>query len=127
VICSRLSREGSLGSEGGVDDVALSGRRGGGTRIVVSAVSVRQFKEHPGEHLRRARAGERITVIEGGRAIAELAPVGPESPTLDERLARLAAAGEITLPRGKKKGRARIQPAPVRGRPVAETLLEDRG
>ena len=48
-------------------------------------------------------------------------------PTLDERLALLAAAGEISLPRGKKKGGSRARPARVRGRPVAETLLEDRG
>jgi antitoxin (DNA-binding transcriptional repressor) of toxin-antitoxin stability system len=66
-------------------------------------------------------------VIDGGRPIAELAPVRAQAPTLDERLALLAAAGEITLPRGKKKARSRTQPARVRGRPVAETLLEDRG
>jgi hypothetical protein len=46
--------------------------------------------------------------------------------TLDERLARLEEGGEITLPRGKK-GRVRLRAARVRGRPVSETLLEDRG
>ncbi len=64
-------------------------------------------------------------MIDGGRAIAEISPVRPEPTTLAERLALLEAAGEITLPRGKKK-RARVVPVPVRGRPVAETLLEDR-
>jgi antitoxin (DNA-binding transcriptional repressor) of toxin-antitoxin stability system len=93
----------------------------------VAAVSVRQLKDHLGEHLRRVQAGQRITVLDGGRPIAELSPVRAESPTLDERLALLEAAGEITLPqKKKKKGRTRVQPARVRGRPVAETLLEDR-
>jgi prevent-host-death family protein len=91
----------------------------------VAAVSVRQLKDHLGEHLRRVQAGQRITVVDGGRPIAELAPVRAEPSTLDERLALLEASGEITLPRGKK-GRTRGKPARVRGRPVAETLLEDR-
>jgi hypothetical protein len=54
-----------------------------------------------------------------------LTPLRAESMTLDERLARLEEAGEITLPR-RKKGLGRVRAARVRGRPVAETLLEDR-
>ena len=96
-----------------------------GTRHFVAAVSVRHLRDHLGEHLRRVQAGQRITVLDGGRPIAELTPVRTESSTLDERLALLEASGDITLPRGKK-GRTRIQPVSVRGRPVAETLLEDR-
>jgi hypothetical protein len=42
----------------------------------------------------------------------------------DQRLRRMAEAGEITLPRGR--GLADIQPMRGRGKPVAATLLEDR-
>jgi antitoxin (DNA-binding transcriptional repressor) of toxin-antitoxin stability system len=64
-------------------------------------------------------------VTDRGRPIAEIMPLRAESMTLDERLARLEEAGEITLPRGRKE-RGRVRAARVRGRPVAETLLEDR-
>jgi hypothetical protein len=60
------------------------------------------------------------------RPIAELTPLRSKSMTLDERLAWLEEAGEITLPRGKKKNLERIRSARVRGQPVAQTLLEDR-
>ena len=76
--------------------------------------------------IQAAKLHTRVLVVERGRPIAELTPVQAEPSTLDERLALLEASGEITLPRGKKKGRARVQPASVHGRPVAETLLEDR-
>jgi hypothetical protein len=53
------------------------------------------------------------------------ARVGTEPAMLDERLAALVQAGEITLPR-RKQAPMRGQPARVRGRPVAETVLKDR-
>ena len=92
----------------------------------MSAVSVRELKDHLSEHLRRVQGGQRIVVTDRGRPIAEITPLRTDSMTLDERLARLDEAGEITLPRGKKKGLGRVRAARVRGRPVAETLLEDR-
>jgi prevent-host-death family protein len=91
----------------------------------MAAVSVRDLKDHLGEHLRRVQGGQRILVTERGRPIAEISPLRPEPTTLEERLARMEAEGEITLPRGKKAP-GRVQPVRVRGRPVAETLLEDR-
>jgi len=93
----------------------------------MSAVSVRELKDHLSEHLRRVQGGQRILVTDRGRPIAEITPLRVESMTLDERLAQMEEAGEITLPRGKKKkGLLPVRAARVRGRPVAETLLEDR-
>ncbi len=98
----------------------------------MAAVSVREFKDHLSEHLQRVQGGERIMITDRGRPIAKLTPLRDEArtldeaTTLDERLARMEEAGEITLPQGKKKMRERARPAPVRGRPIAETLLEDR-
>jgi prevent-host-death family protein len=97
----------------------------------MAAVSVRELKDHLSEHLQRVQGGERIMITDRGRPIAKLTPLRDEArmldeaTTLDERLARMEEAGEITLPQGKKT-RARARPAPVRGRPLAETLLEDR-
>jgi len=91
----------------------------------MSAVSVRELKNHLSEHLRRARDGQRILVTDRGRPIAEITPLRAESLTLDERLARLEEEGEITLPQGRK-ARSLVRATRVRGRPVSETLLEDR-
>jgi prevent-host-death family protein len=91
----------------------------------MAAVSVRDLKNRLSEHLRRVQTGVSMLVTDRGRPIAELVPLRPESLTLDQRLAQLAEAGEITLPRGERK-RKSIRPARVRGRSVAETLLEDR-
>ena len=92
---------------------------------LMAAVSVRDLKNHLSEHLRRVQAGERIIVTDRGRPIAELRRPRAEDLTLDERLTQLEEAGEIMLPRGK--GLKRINAVQVRGRPVADTLLEDRG
>jgi prevent-host-death family protein len=92
----------------------------------MSAVSVRELKDHLSEHLRRVQGGERIMVTDRGRPIAKITPLRDEPMTLDERLAQMEEAGEVTLPHPRKKTRAKVRPAPVRGRPVAETLLEDR-
>lgn len=91
----------------------------------MSAISVRELKDHLSKYLRRVQEGHSILVTDRGRPIAEITPLRGESMTLDERLARLEAAGEITLPRGKKET-VRVRAVSVRGRPVAETLLEDR-
>ena len=91
----------------------------------VGSVSVRDLKNRLSEHLRRVQAGHAVFVTDRGRRIAKLTPMPDEDLTLEERLAQLAEAGEIILPRGRglRPGRA----VRVRGRPVSETLLEDRG
>jgi prevent-host-death family protein len=99
----------------------------------MSAVSVRELKNHLGEHLRRVQGGERIMVTDHGRPIAKITPLCDEAISLcdeaislDERLAQMAEAGEVILPNSTKKPRKNARPALVRGRPGAETLLEDR-
>ena len=87
--------------------------------------SVRDLKNRTSELLRRVRAGEHIVVTDRGRPIAEIAPLRPERLRPEARLARLAERGELTLPKGR--GLPDIAPLRRGGRPVAETLLEDRG
>jgi prevent-host-death family protein len=87
--------------------------------------SIRDLKNRTSELLRRVRAGEHLVVTDRGRPIAELAPIRPAQLQPEDRLARLAARGDILLPRGR--GLDPVVPVRRRrGRPVADTLLADR-
>ncbi len=55
-------------------------------------VGVRDLKSKLSEYLHRVKAGETITVTEYGRAIGQIVPI---SPTIEERLQRLAEAGQV--------------------------------
>jgi prevent-host-death family protein len=78
----------------------------------MATIPQKELRNHVGEVLRRAEAGEQITITVSGRPVAELGPVrarqwvpssqladlwrAPPDPTLDEDLARLT--GELTDP-----------------------------
>ncbi len=93
----------------------------------MSTVGVRELKNRLTHFLRRTRDGEEVVITERGRPIAVIQPIHGvrEVVTLEAKLAQLAAQGLLTLPSGSPK--ARLRRARVRGRPVAETILEDRG
>lgn len=92
----------------------------------MAAVGVRELKNQLTHFLRRARQGEEVVVTDRGRPVAV-----PQSlqhvhrgAALETRLARLAAAGVVTLPTRKGFGRAR--PLRVSGPSVSRAILEDR-
>jgi prevent-host-death family protein len=87
-------------------------------------VAVKELKSRLSEYLRRVRAGERLTITDRGEPVAEIYPLGRHRKSGAQRLADLADAGEVTLPRGR--GLRDIEPMPLRGRSIAGTLLEDR-
>ncbi len=60
------------------------------------SVSVSELKSHLSECLRRVKHGEQWVVTERGRPIAVLGP----SPSADDDLAHLAAAGAVRLGTG---------------------------
>ncbi len=78
----------------------------------MATIPQKELRNHVGEVLRRAEAGERITITVSGRPVAELGPLrtrqwvpssqladlwsAPPDPTLDEDLAGLS--GELTDP-----------------------------
>jgi hypothetical protein len=64
-------------------------------------------------------------VTDRGKPIAEMGPIRAERLSSDERMARLAEEGMVSLPKGK--GLRGVRPVKVKGRSVATTLLEDRG
>jgi prevent-host-death family protein len=76
----------------------------------VATIPQKELRNHVGEVLRRAEAGEHITITVSGRPVAELGPIrarqwvssrrladlwsAPPDPTLDEDLTALG--GELT-------------------------------
>ena len=68
----------------------------GATVEAVETVGVRQLRNDVAAVLRRAAAGERITVTVDGRPVAQLGPLEPSAaPTLED----LVATGLVDPPR----------------------------
>ncbi len=96
-------------------------------------VSVRDLKNSLSEHLARVRRGERVIVTLRGRPIAEISPaVEPSQLSEEERLQRLADAGDLTLGKRDPGSDHDFAPVPLkanRGRPrrtASQIILEDR-
>ncbi len=92
----------------------------------MSTVGIRELKNRLTRYLRETKRGEEIVVTERGHPIALIQPIrdGRRSVKLETRLAALADQGMLALP--SRKRRTRIRLVSVRGRPVSETVLEDR-
>jgi prevent-host-death family protein len=94
-------------------------------------VSVRELKGSLSRYLKRAAAGEDVTITSRGRPIARLVPAPPQSiteePSAAEVRRRLAAIPGIILAKpGKPKGSS--QPTVVRKgqKQIADIVIEDR-
>ena len=92
----------------------------------MSTVGIKELKNRLTQYIRRTKQGEEIVVTERGKPVAVLTPIGAASrvETLEAKLARLAARGVVTLPTGKPV--KRVRRVEVSGRPVSETVVEDR-
>lgn len=102
-------------------------------------VTLRQLESDLGEHLARVQKGERVLVTLRGRVIAEIAPPSaPHDRMVEERLRRMAEAGDIQLPtrtrarmedfepiRMKKPRKARR--GAKRALTASQMIIEDRG
>lgn len=94
---------------------------------------MRDLKNSLSEHLARVRRGERVIVTLRGRPIAEITPaVEPTRLSEEERLQRMADAGELTLGKRTPGSSHDFAPVPmkkVRGRKAktaSQIILEDR-
>lgn len=92
----------------------------------MSGVGVKELKNRLTHYLRRTKRGEEVIVTERGKPIALLQPIQkvPRPVSLEARLAKLAAEGQITLP--ARNFRKRIRPVKISGPPVSQAILEDR-
>ena len=91
---------------------------------MVQAVGSRELKNRLGTYLQRVREGVTILVTDHGRPVAELRPIAEGSTDLEERLGELAAQGLVTL--RQRKGMAPFKAISIEGKPVSETIIEDR-
>ena len=90
-----------------------------GAEKIMQTVGLKQLKTHLGEYVDKIRGGERIIITDRGKEIAELAPLS------ESRKAMLAlrSSGRMKWSGGKPAG---LRGAAVRGKPVADTAIEDR-
>jgi prevent-host-death family protein len=88
----------------------------------MDTVGVREFKAHLSRHLKRVRAGTRLTITDRGRAVATLVPVEGD-PALDW-LHDMVARGHARWSGGKPSGLLRRIKS--RGTPASRMVLEDR-
>lgn len=86
------------------------------------SVGVRELKTRLSEFLRRVADGERITVTDRGRPVAVIAPPTETGP--DEGVMQMVREGLASWGGGKPVGSRR--PVKIRGKPISETVLEDR-
>ena len=88
------------------------------------AVGAREFKTRLGTYLRQVRQGRTLTITDRGRPVATVTPVDMTGQSIEARMDRLRAEGVVT---GTGKPLKRVpKPIVVRGRPLSETVIEDR-
>lgn len=92
----------------------------------MSTVGVKELKNRLTQYLRRTKHGEEVIVTERGRPIAVIQPIQTAArlDSREARLARLAARGLLTLPTRKPLKRVRM--AKASGRPLSQTIIEER-
>lgn len=92
----------------------------------MDTVGIRDLKAHLSRHLKRVRAGTRLTVTERGRTIATINPVETaEQPVEVEWARRMVAEGRAQWSGGKPLGPPRRLTL-VAGPGMSDAVLEDR-
>lgn len=88
----------------------------------MNAVGVRDLKNRLSHHLKRVRAGVRLTVTERGRPIATLVPVEEKDDLA--WLHKMVAEGRAHWSGGKPTGSK--NPPQNTGRLISDIVIEDR-
>jgi prevent-host-death family protein len=86
------------------------------------AVGVRDLKNRLSHHLKRVRAGVRLTVTERGKPIATLAPIEEKDDLA--WLHKMVAEGRAHWSGGKPTGSK--NPPKNTGKPLSDIVIEDR-
>ena len=89
----------------------------------MASIGIRDLKARLSHHLKRVRAGTRLTVTDRGRSIATISPV--DAAERVDRLHEMVDAGDATWDGGKPAG-ARKRISVAGGRLVSDAVLEDR-
>ncbi len=87
-------------------------------------LGLREANQHFSKAIKAVRAGKDVILTERGRPIAVIKPIKDEHAS-DVALKRLADEGLVTLPT-RKGPLPRFAPVPISGRPLSQTIIEDR-
>jgi prevent-host-death family protein len=89
-------------------------------------LGLREANQHFSKAIKAVRAGKEVILTERGQPIAVIKPIREEQ-ALDATLKRMADEGLITLP--SRKGplpSPRWKPIRLKGKPLSQTIIEDR-
>jgi len=87
-------------------------------------LGLREANQHFSKAIKAVRAGKEVILTERGRPIAIIKPIKEEHEQ-DTSLTRMADEGLITLP-SRKGPLPRFEPIPITGKPLSQTIIEDR-
>ena len=82
-------------------------------------IGLKDLKARLSEYVAQCRDGEHIVITDRGREIAELVPLSAARRAMNA----LRDSGRVTWNGGKPGG---LRGVAVRGRPISDTVLEDR-
>ena len=86
-------------------------------------MGLREANQHFSKAIKAVKAGEEVVLTERGKPIAVIKPFHGDG--WEAALDRMAAAGLLT--RATKRGpMSPFRPRKIRGKPISETLREDR-
>lgn len=91
-------------------------------------VGVKELKDRLSHYLDLTRKGDNVIVTDRGTPIAILHSLDKieKEAGLEERLASLAKQGKVKLPAGKAKFSLLIERPKIKGKPLSETIIEER-
>lgn len=90
----------------------------------MQTLGIRELKAHLSAHLKRVRAGARLTITDRGRPIATVSPV--EAPRNVDWALRMVAEGLATWNGGKPDSTWTAVKLKGKGKTAAEMVIEDR-
>jgi prevent-host-death family protein len=82
-------------------------------------IGIRELRQHASKWLRKVQEGQSFEITDRGRPVALLVPAPPD----DDVIARLAAQGRLTLPKGSIFDLGPPLPAEP-GKPTLSEVLE---
>lgn len=89
-------------------------------------LGLREANQRFSKAIKAVRAGKEVVLTERGHPIAVIKPIKEEDPQ-EAALKAMAEEGLITLPSRKGPMPApRWRPVKVKGKPLSQTLIEDR-
>lgn len=89
-------------------------------------LGLREANQHFSKTIRAVRAGKEVVLTERGQPIAVIKPIRHEQPQ-EAALKAMADEGLITLPaRQGPMPAPRRRPVKVKGKPLSQTIIEDR-